>query len=409
MARYYLGVDWGDTQHAVWVCDEAGAKVVQMEVEQTPEGMSKFGHWLHECTAEGIELWAGIEKPEGRIVDFLLDHGVAVYPINPKSADRARDRFRMSRSKSDMFDAYVLAHFVRTDHPHLRALKPNSESAQELKMLTRDYQRLVQQQTRLVNQLKGTLKEYYPRPVEVFGDLTAKVALDFLRTYPTPQALCGVTQQQWEEFTQAHRLSKVRTQQLWEALSKPQFAIPEHVVRAKSRLVGVLVEQLEVVVGAVATYKKEVERAFASLPAAELTETLPGGKSGTTIPTLWAEMGDAEGRWESFQHLQAQAGTVPVTEQSGKSQVVHFRFACNKQLRYAVDWLAITSLRQSAWAKAYYQAQRARGHPHRQALRALGSKWIKILFVMWRDNVPYDEDHHLATIARQHLRQGAWR
>ena len=126
MARYYLGVDWGDTQHAVWVCDEAGAEVVQMEVEQTPEGMGKFGHWLHACMAKGIELWSCIEKPEGRIVDFLLDHGVVVYPINPKSADRARDRFRMSRSKSDLFDAYVLAHFVRTDHPHLRALRPNS-------------------------------------------------------------------------------------------------------------------------------------------------------------------------------------------------------------------------------------------------------------------------------------------
>lgn len=406
MARYYLGVDWGDTLHTVWVCDEAGAKVAQMEVEQTPEGMSAFGHWLHERTAEGIELWAGIEKPEGRIVDFLLDHGVVVYPINPKSADRARDRFRMSRSKSDRFDAYVLGEFVRTDHPHLRALKPNSESAQELKMLTRDYQRLVRQQTRLVNQVKVTLKEYYPRPVEVFGDLTTKVALDFVKAYPTPQALSELTPEEWEEFAKVHRLSEERTAQLWDTLSKPQFPIPEHVVRAKSRLVSVLMDQLDVVVRAVSTYKKEVERFFASLPAAELTKTLPGGKSGTTVPTLWAEMGDAEGRWESFHHLQAQAGTVPVTEQSGKSQFVHFRFACNKQLRYAVDWLAFTSLSQSEWAKAYYQTQRDRGHSHRRALRALGAKWIKILFVMWRDNVPYDEDRHLANIARQHLRQG---
>ena len=200
-------------------------------------------------------------------------------------------------------------------------------------MLTRDYHRLVSQQTRLVTQVKGALKEDYPRPVEVFGDLTAKVALDFLQAYPTPQALSGVTPQQWEAFAQAHSLSQVRTQQLWEALSQPQFAIPEHVVRAKSRLVGGLVEQLEVVGGAVVTSRKEVEGAFASLPASELTQTLPGGKSGTTIPTLWAELGDAEGRWESFQHLQAQAGTVPVPKQRGKSHLVQFRVACNKQLR----------------------------------------------------------------------------
>lgn len=407
MKRYYLGVDWGDTMHAVWVIDEAGEKVVRMEVEQTSEGMSVFGRWLYERKAEGIELWAAIEKPEGRIVDFLLDHGVVVYPINPKAVDRARDRFRASRSKSDLFDACVLAEFLRTDHPYLRALHPSSEQAQELKILTRDYQRLIRQQTRLINQLKATLKEYYPRSLEVFGDLTRRVALDFLKAYPSPEALSNLTKKRWQKFAKAHRLSQVCTSELWDMLRKPQLPVPEHVVRAKSRLVAVLVEQLDVAICAVAEYKGEIERFFSSMPAAELTQLLPGGKSGTTIPTLWAELGDAQGRWESFRHLQAQGGTVPVTEQSGRSQFVHFRFACNKHLRYALDWLAFISLRQSEWARAYYQTQRARGHSHHQALRALASKWLKIIFVMWRDHVPYDENYHLANMARQHLRQAA--
>lgn len=296
MKRYYLGVDWGDTMHAVWVIDEAGEKVVRMEVEQTSEGMSAFGRWLYERKAEGIELWAAIEKPQGRIVDFLLDHGVVVYPINPKAVDRARDRFRTSRSKSDMFDACVLAEFLRTDHPYLRALHPSSEQAQELKILTRDYQRLIRQQTRLINQLKATLKEYYPRPLEVFGDLTRKVALDFLKVYPTPEALSNLTKKKWQKFAKAHRLSQVYTSELWDVLRKPQLPVPEHVVRAKSRLVAVSVEQLDVAIGAVAEYKGEIERFFSSMPAAELTQSLPGGKSGTTIPTLWAELGDAQGR-----------------------------------------------------------------------------------------------------------------
>lgn len=407
MNRYYLGVDWGDTMHAVWVCDDTGEKVKKLEVKQTPEGMSEFGRWLHERTAKGIELWAGIEKPEGRIVDFLLDHEVVVYPINPKAVDRYRDRIRTSRSKCDMFDAYVLSEFVRTDHAHLHALKPSSEPAQELKILTRDYQRLVRQQTRLINQLKATLKEYYPRPLEVFDEVTTKAALDFLKTYSTPESLRKLTRKQWQQFAKTHALNKVPPEEFWKLLRKPQLPIPAHVVRAKSRLVEVLVEQLKVTVGAVAKYREVVEDFFASMPAAKLSETLPGGKSGTTVPTLWAELGDAEGRWKSFKHLQAQAGAIPVTEQSGKSQFVHFRFACNKRLRYAVDWLAFISLRQSEWAKAYYQTQRNRGHSHHQALRALGAKWLKILFVMWRDNAPYNENHHLANIARDHLRQAA--
>ena len=114
---------------------------------------------------------------------------------------------------------------------------------------------------------------------------------------------------------------------------------------------------------------------------------------------------DAPGRWESFHHLQAHAGAVPVTVKSGKQQVVHFRFACDKMLRHVVDQVAFLSLRSSEWARAYYDQQRARGHEHREALRALGAKWVKIIFVLWERQVPYDESYHLATMARQQLRQ----
>ena len=142
MKRYYMGLVWGDRLHQVYVGDEQGKKVREMKVQESPEGLAEIGHWLDENRAEGIELWAAIEKPVGRIVDFLLDHGVEVYPVNPKPVDRVRDRYRMSDSKSDAFDAYLLAEFLRNDQAHLRVLRPSSEKAQELKMLSRDQRRV---------------------------------------------------------------------------------------------------------------------------------------------------------------------------------------------------------------------------------------------------------------------------
>ena len=67
--------------------------------------------------------------------------------------------------------------------------------------------------------------------------------------------------------------------------------------------------------------------------------------------------------------------------------------------------MAFLSLRSSEWARAYYDQQRARGHSHHQALRALGAKWVKIIFVLWERQVPYDEQYRLATMTRQQLRQ----
>jgi transposase len=408
LQRYYLGVDWADKFHQLWVGDAQGKRVAAMKVEQSPQGLSEFGRWLHERKAEGIELWAAIEKPQGRIVDFLLDHAVVVYPVNPKALDRARDRFRMSQSKSDGFDAYVLAEFLRTDHVHLRALKPDSEQAQELKMLTRDHHRLGRHKTRLHNQIEVTLKEYYPRPLEVFSDLESKIALDFLERYPTPRALSELTGRSWNRFAKRdHRLGEERCKELWEKLSQPQLKIPEHVIRTKAQLLLVLLTQLKSLAAAVKDYGEKVERFFASMPAAEFVKTLPGGKSGTTVPMLWAELGDAKSRWESFRHLQAEAGAVPVTKASGKSRVVQFRFACNKLLRYASYWFSFNSLNRCEWANKYYRDQRRKGHSHPQALRSLGAKWLKIIFVMWRDHKPYDETFHLANIARQQMRQAA--
>lgn len=63
--RYYLGVDWADEFHQVWVSAAEGKKVAEMTIEQSMKGLSEFGRWLHGCKGEGIELWAAIEKPPG--------------------------------------------------------------------------------------------------------------------------------------------------------------------------------------------------------------------------------------------------------------------------------------------------------------------------------------------------------
>jgi len=189
-----------------------------------------------------------------------------VYPVNPKALDRARDRFRQSGAKSDPFDARVLADFLRTDHGHLHPLQPSSEAAQELKLLTEDCQRHIRQQTRLVNQLTATLKEYYPRALEV-AEVTSALAREFLPAYPTPAALTALTERRWQRWARAHRLPEARTGELWAVLQQPQLPVPAHVVRAKARLMQSLVEQLMPVVAAVAQYRKAIDDFFASMPA----------------------------------------------------------------------------------------------------------------------------------------------
>jgi transposase len=398
--RYYMGVDWADQADQVWVVDEAGDTVLKRSIAHTVAARREWARWLRERQAEGLELWAAIERPHGRIVDFLLEQGVLVYAINPKSLDRARDRFRVGGSKSDPFDAHVLALFLRSDHAQLRPLRPSSEAAQELQGLTRDYRHQVHLQTRLLNQLTATLKEYYPRALEVCADLTATWARAFLDRWPTPTAAATIKAAEWQRFARAHRLSPERTAAGWQLLQQPQLPLPAHVVRVKARLLQALLRELAPTLATVAEYRQAIDDFFATLPTAEIARSLPVGKAGTTVPTIWAELGEDHDRWPSFRALQGYAGCVPETERSGHAVLVKFRFACNPVLRDALHQLAFLSLSHSLWARTYYARYRARNHTHHEALRALGAKWLKIIFVLSTRHVPYSETHHLATMAR---------
>lgn len=46
--RYYIGVDWGDRLHQLYVGDEEGKKVREIKVPETVEGLAEIGRWLDE-------------------------------------------------------------------------------------------------------------------------------------------------------------------------------------------------------------------------------------------------------------------------------------------------------------------------------------------------------------------------
>ena len=90
-----------------------------------------------------------------------------------------------------------------------------------------------------------------------------------------------------------------------------------------------------------------------------------------------------------------------MTRRSGKRELlITRRLACNRHLADAVHKWAFASLRRSAWAKDYYNSQRDRGKDHHAALRALGNRWLEILWHCLQRQVPYNEAVHLANRTR---------
>jgi transposase len=174
---------------------------------------------------------------------------------------------------------------------------------------------------------------------------------------------------------------------------------PGVVLPAKLR-VRVLLTQLRPLLHAIQQYDAQIAELCNEISDYHIFASLPGAAEAFA-PRLLAAFGEDRERFRNAHELQRYAGVAPVTEQSGNSHWVHWRYRCPNFLRQTfVEWAAQT-IPHSFWAGAFYAQQRARGASHQGALRALAFKWIRILFRCWHDRTTYDESKYLKTLQRR--------
>jgi len=329
-----------------------------------------------------------VETNRGLLITALLDAGLPVYPVNPKTVDRPR---KPAGAKTDAIDAYLLARTGRSDLADLRRLTPDSPLIAELKVLTRDQDTLIQSQTRLVNQLTACLKAYYPVAVDLFGKLQQPTTLAFLQAFPTlEQARVASVEQITTVLKGAgHPTAEAKARQIHARVGQPQLAADPIVTRTKTRLMLTLVSQLRVLLPEIAAYDEEITRLFRLHSDSRAFARLP--RAGTRLASrLLAEWGDGRGRYTDGASVQALAGTSPVPFQSGNFAKAHRRYACNKPLRHALQQFAWQSTQKEAGALAYYQRKRRERKSYSMAVRALVNQWVHLIYALWANHDTYD-------------------
>jgi transposase len=394
---WYAGIDWADAHHDAVVVDDAGQRVASLRVAHTAEGLAQLTTFLYgigDVRLHPEHLACIVETTHGLLLSTLLEAGLPVYPVNPKTVDRHR---KPSGAKTDAIDAYLLARTGRSDLADLRRLTPDSPLIAELKVLTRDQDTLIQSQTRLVNQLTACLKAYYPVALELFGQLHQPTTLAFLQAFPTPQEAQAAPVEQIAAVLKAagHPQAAAKAQRIGQHLQHPQLQADPVLTRAKARLMLALVAQLQPVLAQIAAYDEEITRLFLSHSDSRAFASLP--RAGTRLaPRLLAEWGDDRARYPDAASVQALGGTSPVAFQSGKFVSVHRRYACSKPLRNALHQFAWQSTQKEPWARAYYQRKRREGKSHSMAVRALANQWVRIIYAFWVKHAAYDATIFLA-------------
>jgi transposase len=395
----FCGVDWASDHHDVCIVDADGAVRWRRRIAHDPSGIAELRAAITTQEPDPAKVCVAVETSHGLLVGALVEAGYVVYPINPKAAERFRDRRKPGGGKNDRLDAEVLAQAVRTDRASLRALLPDSDLANEIAVLARDRHALVREHTRLVNQLRSALGEYFPAALVAF-DLDADSTLAFLERYPTPEAAAKLSAFQIAAFLRARRANRdlaAKAAAAKDAFQAPALRARPEIARAKARLVRVICAQLRALRPELTAYEHELDRLLKTHPEGELLRSLPG--LGVILASrVLAGTGDNPERFRSAAGLCAYAGTAPILLQSGKRAVVKARAACPKEFRDAVLQWADQSRRWSPWAAEFYRRHRDRGHNHNESLRALGNRLLELLFDLRRRGLLYNESVHAANI-----------
>jgi hypothetical protein len=262
------GVDWASEKHDVLIEDPAGEELLAATFSHDEDGVSSL------CAALAcfeVDVVA-IERPEGLLVDRLLEAGMQVLALHPNQVAAARDRFRASGGKSDQFDRFVLCELARTDRHRFRILEPDSDQTKALRALTRAREDLVAARVAMANQLRAELERFWPGPIGLFNDLDSPISLAFIERYPSPKDAHRLGEKRLAAFLKAGNYPNRKTAaQLLERLRQaPAGRAGELEIATRRRIVLALVGTLQTMVGQIAQLDAQIARDLEAHPDGEI-------------------------------------------------------------------------------------------------------------------------------------------
>lgn len=390
----FVGVDWASEEHAICVLGSDGRQKDAFGVEHSRDGLAKLVRRLGALGPAG-RVPVAIERPDGRLVDFLLEAGHPVVAVSPNAIKAWRESEVLSGAKDDPGDAEVIAEYLRLRAHKLSLLAPFSEETRALRAVVRARGDLVCQRVAAHNQLEACLDAFWPGAKALFADTASEIALAFLARYPTPGSARTLGEKRMAAFLTKHGYSGRRAAaELLERLRSAPEGIPDG-PEAEARRDAVLgyVRVIRALNASIKSLDRSIAAHLGEHPDGEIFASLP--RSGhINAAQMLAEWGDCRQAYDTPDAVAALAGQTPVTKKSGKYEAVHFRWACNKRFRVAMCTFADNSRHQSPWAADIYRRARARGCDHPHAIRILARAWIRVIWRCWQDRIAYDPSRH---------------
>jgi transposase len=397
--QYVVGIDWGSEKHRVCLIDGAGRIIEERWVEHSGHSLAELVDWLRRQTTESPSaLAAAIEIPRGAIVETLLEHGFAVFSINPKQLDRFRDRYSPAGAKDDRRDAFVLADSLRTDMHCFHAVRLDEPAMIRLRELSRLEDEISQELGRATNRLREQWHRFFPQLLQLSQSVDAPWVWALFEQAPLPEQAAKLSERKVARILEQHRIRRISAPEVRAVLKTKPLTLAPGAREAAAEHALMLLPRLRLLHQQRTDLTRRIEGLLEELTApaqgqsehrdAAILLSLPGlGRKVAATMLSEASQAIAE---RDYHALRCYSGTAPITHQSGKKKVVLMRRGCNERLRNALYHWARVSVIFDSKSKKLYASMRARGHSHGRSLRGMADRWLQVLISMLRHRTLYD-------------------
>jgi transposase len=401
---WYVGIDWATERHQVCCVDADGRTRREWSVPHTGAGLAELAATLR-AFGSPARIAVAIEVPRSAVVDTLLEVGCHVFAVNPKQLDRFRDRHTVAGAKDDRRDAFVAADTLRTDRGAFRRLAAEDPRLIHLREVSRLHEELGAERTRLSNRLREQLLRGYPQVLALCPAADEPWLWELLERAPTPAQAARLRPAALRALLARHRIRRLTAETVHTALQAPALRVAPGVAEAVGEHIALLLPRLYLVHEQHQRGERKLEALLDALAAGA-----PAGDAiehrDVTILRSWPGLGRVVAATmlaeaprplaaRDYQTLRGQAGTAPVTRQSGKGRRVRMRQSCNRRLRSAVFHWARNAIRLDARCRAHYHRLRQR-HGYARALRGVADRLLAVLITTLTNGTLYDPARRIA-------------
>lgn len=332
---------------------------------------------------------------------FLKDMKFEAFVINPLVTNSIKNK-SIRKVKNDRNDALSIARLGK--YEDIKVSSDSDLNIFTLKLLVRDYYKLIDTRTSFKKKLSSTLSIAFCGYQEIFYDTCGQVSLNILKKYPSPQKVISAPKQEIVDILLLSRKglswAELKYQKLLECarnasfigLSSPRLSLS---VISSLTLYEAIELQVDNLLAEIKVFTDSADMPQTLRDNIKLLTSIPGIGYITAV-TILAEIGSVD-KFLTPKQLVAFFGVDPAVNESGKFKGDKIKMSkrgtrFGRRALYAVALASIRSKRNGEATNPVlikYYHENLKGKKPKVALVAVMHKLIKYIFAVLKNQQEY--------------------